>query len=364
MKYSGYILLFLLLPGITSARLLRPGYQGLRMLGMGDANIGLADDSNAVWYNPAGLAKRKGFHFNLIDLSTAADSLDTLDRLYAAVFRDQTSSLLRGDTQFTRLSTFPSVHLPNFTFGLYQLGNVFADIGNLNSLDAFVDIFSVSDSGLIMGFGVPLMKFISIGVSGRIFQRSAIDLYMTGTDLLERTGTDRSEFLEAVFDSVKGSSGLGWAMAANAGVLIEVPTKPNDPQIQLGATAEDIGMTSFHQYGRTPTPPAVPMSYHAGMGIKFPMKKKGWFNVALDVRDILGYRPWVKMGRLGLEFKHNRFGLRVGVMDGYPTYGASLEMFPHTRIHLASYAYELGEDYWTRSYRVYALQFVVGFNPF
>ena len=55
----------LLIPSLAFSSLIRNPYEGVRPTGMGNAYIAISDDFNALWYNPAGLTKIKGFHFNL-----------------------------------------------------------------------------------------------------------------------------------------------------------------------------------------------------------------------------------------------------------------------------------------------------------
>jgi len=73
---------------------------------------------------------------------------------------------------------------------------------------------------------------------------------------------------------------------------------------------------------------------------------------------------FAKSAHLGLEYRHKYFGLRGGYDQGYFTYGASWELLPHTRVHFASYAKELGENFHERSQRWYVVQLVIGFRPY
>jgi hypothetical protein len=250
--------------------------------------------------------------------------------------------------------------------GFYQNVNVFADINNLENLDASVDIFSISDSGLILGGAVPITKYFSAGISTRIFQRQAVDMYMSGYDILTLVESTQDDFLAAVFDSVKRSSGLGWGVGLNAGVLLELPLGPKAPRIQLAGTLEDFGQTSFSKFSQNGPilPSSIPETYHGGVSLLTPIGKKWTWTLAVDYRDVLGDELlWEKIN-FGMEFRNKYVSLRVGLHQGYPSYGLSLEMFPHTRIHFASYSKELGSSLRERAITNYLLQLSIGFNPF
>src|SRR5687768_7371757 len=64
---------------------------GLRPLGMGNAYVGVADDFNALFYNPAGLARLKSWDLEVFNpaLEIASHTVDTIENV---------SKLGSGDT--------------------------------------------------------------------------------------------------------------------------------------------------------------------------------------------------------------------------------------------------------------------------
>jgi len=363
------LLTFLIFSTIAQGKSLRVPYQGVRPLGMGNAFVALADDSNLLWYNPAGLARVKGFHFNLIDLQLGADSRDTLDRMNNFIFKDDSRNLLRSDTQSMRVGSRPTFMMPYFGWAFYENFNSFTDLQNIDSitapLDASVDINLFNDAGFILGLGIPASKYFSIGVSGRIFQRNAVDTHLTAQDLLSELSVTQTDFREAIFNHVEDLIGVGYAVGINGGVLAEIPLPKDYPTVTLAATAEDIGQTTFRKMGDLPLPKAIRPSYHFGAALQYKLNTLSNLNFALDHRNFGESLPWFKKWHFGTEYRHKYFALRAGVNDAYLTFGASIEFPPHTRLHIATYQTELDDySFLTRGQRWYVMQLTIGFNPF
>lgn len=348
---------------------LRVPYQGVRPLGMGNAFIALADDSNLLWYNPAGLARVKGAHFNLIDLQLGADSRDTLDRMNNFVFKNDSKNLLRSDTQSMRLGTRPTFMMPYFGWSFFENFNSFTDLQNIDSitaaLDASVDINIANDAGFILGLGIPASKYFSAGVSARIFQRNSVDTHLTAEDLLSELSITQTDFRQAIFNHIDDLVGVGWAVGVNAGVIVQLPFAQDFPTVTLAATAEDLGQTTFRKMGDVPTPAPIRPSYHFGAALQYKLDTLSNLNFMVDHRNFGEKIPWHKKWHLGTEYRHKFFAFRAGMSDAYLSLGASLEFPPHTRLHFATYQTEL-DDYGiaTRGQRWYVMQLTIGFNPF
>ena len=69
---------FLILIARTSdAVILSEGWTSARAMGMGNAYSAVVSNSDALFYNPAGLAKNKGLSWEIIDLHVGADGVNT-----------------------------------------------------------------------------------------------------------------------------------------------------------------------------------------------------------------------------------------------------------------------------------------------
>ncbi|MBI1860150.1 MAG: hypothetical protein HYR96_04435 [Deltaproteobacteria bacterium] len=366
------LILILLLAHQAHGYLVRTQYEGIRPTGMGNAYLALADDSNSVWYNPAGLAKQKKWGMNLLDANGAWDSQDTLNRLKNALFNGDNANLLRPDTEMVRFGIFPKFFAPYFTFGLFEQINSFTDVGTVSTNDILnitapsVDIFTFNDLGAIAGLGFPFGPYLNFGASVRFFSRTGINSSISPNDLLASLNlTDPTQFNSAVFTFLRNLLRTGYAIGLNVGFLGEVPLPRGYPKWTVAAAAEDVGVTTFR--GLTAgilAPEPIISTYSAGTALQYTLTKHTVLNIALDLRNLLEDHPDFKLVHFGAEVRHKFFALRGGVSMGHLTYGASLEFPPHTRIHFSSYAIELANNLLERQQRYYMMQFIVGMNPF
>ncbi len=363
-----FLLAFALLGSTAWGELVRNPYPGVRPSGMGNAFLAISDDANALWYNPAGLTKVKGTHLSLIDTSLAVDSIDTFGRLWNGVFKGDTANIIRTDQQFMRFNFRPTLVMPNFSFTIYSHANSFSRLDNLTDLDANVDIYAFNDIGAAVGFGIPLGPYFSIGATTRVFQRAGIDAELTGVELLTALGLSatlpsQQQVLSAVYQQLSALSGVGLGIAVDLGSQLTIPMPKGYPKWTLAATMNDVGATTFRPLITTRQPARVEQSIHFGTALQFDLGKSGVFNLAFDYRNAFEALPFIKQANLGLEWRHRVFGIRAGATQGYWTAGASLEFPPSTRVHVSSYAVELGQSAWQSEYRVYMIQIALGFNP-
>ncbi len=77
------LLLSLLIPALAFGNDHRWTHFGPRPLAMGNAFIAVVDDYNALFYNPAGLARLKDWGFEIINpgLEVAADTINAVSKM-------------------------------------------------------------------------------------------------------------------------------------------------------------------------------------------------------------------------------------------------------------------------------------------
>ncbi|MFP3904831.1 MAG: hypothetical protein ACLFWB_11370, partial [Armatimonadota bacterium] len=70
-----------------------------RALGMGDAFVAVADDEQALYWNPAGLSRNRGVRWSLLGLTGRADNIDVIDDLASAgdIIGDDVGDFLSED---------------------------------------------------------------------------------------------------------------------------------------------------------------------------------------------------------------------------------------------------------------------------
>ena len=89
----GCLLFFVASSG--SAREYRWTHYGVRPLGMGNAYVGVADDFNAIFYNPAGLARLDRWDWEIIN-PTFTTNLTTFNLKVGTNWRTEAETALRG----------------------------------------------------------------------------------------------------------------------------------------------------------------------------------------------------------------------------------------------------------------------------
>ncbi len=349
--------------------LLRPtSMYGVRPLGMGNAFLAISDDNNAFWYNPAALARMRANHGNVFDLNLGVDSMDTLSRMVSSVSTGDFSNLLRTDTQFMRLGVKPSFITRYFGISAYDEFFSFTDFKDINSLDAQADVFTYNDLGFVTAFAVPFGDYVAGGAAIRVFERTSIDASLTTQSLLDLVGLeDINKLQTALYDHLKSIRGTGWAIGLNLGTLIRVPLATKSPKFYIAFTAEDVGWTKFKPLSsNATTPEIIRMKYNCGVALRYTLSKSSELNIAADYRDYfhIGHEgTTARRINIGAEYKNDKFGVRLGIFQGYPTLGFSITTPPHTIINFATYAHELSTQLWTRQQRFYQVQLIIGFNP-
>ena len=348
--------------------LVREQFESARATGMGGAFTAIADDGNCLFYNPAALARVKGVHWTLIDMGLVVDGMDTLTRLKNFVFANDAANLLRQDLEYFGFNFRTQFTTKYFSFGVYSNTRSFFDLQTFSFLGIAipdVDVYAYNDVGAIAGIALPIGPYFSLGVSTRLFIRTGIDAHISALDLLANLGLSQTDFTSAAYTELSKLMGNGWGLGVNLGSLIRIPLGGKDtPELSIAATVEDVGNTSFTALATPNGPPKIPMTFHGGVALIYPLGKVTKLNVSVEARHIFENLPLVKQSHLGVELRHKAFSVRAGLYQGYFTYGASFELLPHTKIHASSYAVELGNSWHERSQRWYMLQASIGFNPF
>lgn len=374
MRLWMHIALFVVLASAVRAQaeVVRENYEGMRPTGMGGAFLAVADDDNVLWYNPAGLANIKGLHWNVLDLNVGFDSSDTMSRIGGAL-NGNTANIARPDTEMFQGGLRTGFFMPCFGIQIFDNMHGFYDLQNLSNLNASVDVDSKNDIGIAAGLALPMSPYFSIGATARAFERIGADMHLTAQDLINDLGITATDLSKAVFTEIQKKAGTGYALGVDVGSMLTLPLPKDYPTIRFAAVAEDVGETTFHALGSKNAPQSVPMSYHFGASVKYDLStvsRRGgssntYFLLAADWRHAFdpNISSYVKTIHVGAEYHINPISLRLGLYEGYPSAGFSLEFPPHTRLIFTTYEPELGSSLWERGQRWYLLQLVIGFKP-
>jgi len=306
-------------------------YKGIRPLGMGGAFTAVADDQNALFYNPAGLDKVDGWGLGIVPLQVEVGENgwdfynDYTDADLEAT--DEVIQLLRdysGKYVHYGASSFPYFVMKHVAVGLLGQGNVNIK-ARPNVLKAEVDAFGTYGFNAGTGWG-----FLDgqIRVGGAVKFVNAYRLYET-YGVADITASD---FDERIKDDKKEGSGLGFDL----GIMAEAPVllKPT-----FGIMIQNLTDTDLGDAGE------LPQQLNMGLSIGHSVAGFG-FNAAADWVDVTNNigddDDLPKRLHFGLEgYLPMILSVRAGLYQGYGSFGVTIDLWA-LKVNYAQYTEEVG----------------------
>jgi hypothetical protein len=329
------------------------GWTSVRALGMGNAYTAVADDADALMYNPAMLAKVKGVHWRVMNPRVGIDNPNNVQ--LAGKLTDQSTDVatkinsLYGSNIWTGGGGMSAVTVPYFGFGAYV--NTEAGIKAQSPPYAHIDTNYYFDYGATLGFALPLIpEFVAIGVSTRSVNR-------TGTTGGIGPATLAQNDINALTNEFKRR---GSAFAVDSGIIFTAPG-PIAPTVSF--VYRNMGYTTFSHQEGAGSPPSIAPEMIAGAAFKIDLP-------LITITPSIDYRyigQNVATGNnlgLGVEVALPLIDLRAGMNQGYYTAGLGLDM-GLIRADVATWAVELGAYPGQEADRRYMAQLTIqlGFDP-
>lgn len=329
------------------------GWTSVRALGMGNAYTAVADDADALMYNPAMLMKVKGVHWRVMNPRAGIDNPSNL-QLVGALSNvsdvAQTVNSLYGANIWAGGGGMSAVTVPYFGFGAYA--NTEAGIKASSPPNTQLNTNYYFDYGGTLGLALPLIpEFMGIGLTVRSVNR-------TGTTAAIGPATLATNNPNALTAELKRR---GNAYAVDTGMIFTLPG-PISPTLSF--VYRNLGYTTFSFDEGAGSPPRVEPEMLAGAAIKVDLplititpsidyRYIGWNNIATG--NNLG---------LGLEISLPLIDIRGGMSQGYYTAGFGLNL-GIIRADVATWAVELGAYPGQDADRRYMAQVTIqlGFDP-
>ncbi len=328
-------------------------YKGLRPMGMGGAFVAVSDDANALFYNPAGLARIKNIRASLfpLDLEVGEKAYDIYRDAADVDFDDEaeTAEYLRnnvGERAHIGLNLFPYYSMPRFAFGL--IGTARMDLEVFDRQYPRLQTHVISDMGGTVGYAHPLLDgILSIGASVKYVHRQSLVKQYTVLDI---TADDLDETIK---DDLEDGSGV----LADIGMIVSLDS--------FGMENARIGVCANNLIG-SDLGDAEDLEDHVDIG--FAVDHDLWITkttFAVDYIDVFSQLgdddDLAKRIRVGAEFRFPAFlSVRTGLYQGYFTAGANLDA-RFVQLDALTYAEEIGAYAGQRVDRRYALRFIMGF---
>ncbi|MBP9706129.1 MAG: hypothetical protein KBD78_00690 [Oligoflexales bacterium] len=334
---------------LASAKELRWTHFGPRPLGMGNAFVAVADDYNALFYNPAGIARVKewtgaffdlGLEFSSGSLKMASELMDVMGGSGGneTEILDFVQSHF-GESHHLSLQWTPHLIFPGIGFG----------IGFETAMSAVFhrQISAELDFGprVIMPITYARNFFeerLSVGASIKYVARGGVNNEFS-IDTLQALGSKSTEGEESdspkIEDFIEGGQGVGF----DFGVLL-TPIKTMEPTV--GISIMDIGGTKYKKMSVSGSALAAPEerlpAVNTGISIKPIQTDATYLMVALDSHAINQPEHYSKKFNLGLEWGYGKIlKLQTGLHQGELTGGFQFDV-RLLKVRFVAYTEQLG----------------------
>lgn len=315
-------------------------YKSAYFLGRGDTGISTADEEDAVFYNPAGLAMGQGIYKKITLLSPQLEvSKSTRDmvRQLAVEEDDTVDTVLEqvGKPNHAGHQNFTGIILRRAALGVLSSGSLKAiaakspEQGGLETIEAsavqnLAGTFSLAEKF----FGDALL----LGVTAKYLVR--------GRGHLEVSAAQASQAKEELSDKSKFVS-IGEGAGADIGMMLQ---SSGPMRAAFGLTVNDLGDTQIAPQEETDLNLDLKQTVNFGFSIE-PGTQTSKFRLLADYRDALSAvqtNPRLKT-HLGAELTvMNAVGITTGLNQGYPCFGVYLDLY-FIRMDLGSYTEEISQ---------------------
>lgn len=359
-------------------------YQSPRALGMGDAFVAVANDYSALFYNPAGLARREEGQVNLsINLAGTPSGMD----FYQDIDKTQSGSGTESEKQQKLLELIQDNYGKTYSIRLAPVEAIWVrpkwgvafipvdvslEMTMHQQIGPAINNTVYADSTLALGYGDDVSSVshgrLSWGVTGKLVNRGWASKAISAVELAADSKVfDKSDLRE------------GYTIDADIGFLWtpEIPSEGLMSWLRMtrptfGAVVRNVAEMGFGQSLKllnkdsTQAPEKLYRVVDLGTRWEYP---SAWIlsgRGVLDIRDI--NHPnwnWRKGTHLGFEFDWTvaswwKGHYRAGLSQGFWTAGLSAELAVFN-MDLVSYAEDVGTFSTPRESRVYALKLNMDF---
>ena len=315
---------------------------GVRPLAMGNAYVAVADDFNAIFYNPAGLARLPDWHGELINpyVSISKSTSDLVKNL-TSLQSSQTDQVLSAIDEMTGKSYYvgagltPHLVFPNFGLGIgldtYASLAIHGDIS--------IDVDTRATALIPVAFAQNFWgERLSLGTAVKYVATGGIDKNISIADIDSfKSNSDSSNGKSAkLTDYVDAGSGVG----VDTGLLFTPKEIASEPTFGLSIT--DVGGTTMKATGSYLTPKTRPPSVNSGISFKPYKSPSSYILTSVDVHSINNRDHFSKKLNLGLEWSLGSIlKLETGLHQGELTGGFQFDAWLLV-IRFATYSEQIG----------------------
>lgn len=317
---------------------------------MGDAYTAMADDEFTLFYNPASLARHKGFSFYPLNPQLSVmNVLSSMER-FENLSNDPNEiyDAIASEPIHMGLSYAPGFKLGKF--GLSVIVNNETDVLLLNRVSPKLYVNERYDKGFIMGYGLPLSgsfnpktggEQFSMGVSVKYLKREGLNdsFALTSPTILD--AVDSGE-INDILESLGRAKGQGWGVdigfewiKKRGGTTLSAGLSFLDPITNIVSESNAQGTEVSQEIFKT----------NFGLGFKQELGGGLQYTISADLHEInnmeLDFRRKFK---LGFSVGGRALRAMAGFNGGYYSYGVSADLYI-INLFAGFYDVEAGEDY-------------------
>lgn len=331
---------------IASAGELRWTHYGVRPLAMGNAYVAVADDYNAIFYNPAGLARLKTWHFEIINprVGVSSSTISTF-KDFSKLASSGSSTVdatidafetLTGKPQWVHLGLTPHLVVPGFGLGIGIDAGGSTVVHRTIAADVDAGVSAIVPIAFAMNF---LEDRLSVGLSAKGVFRQGVEREFSLADITAFSNSSKDSSGKDLKDYVIGGQGFGVDMG-----MLFTPIPTGEPT--LGISVTDLGGTPLKSSSTNGvelgTPKPREPSVNAGISFK-PIKSGGYYVLtSMDAHALNQPIHFSKKLNLGAEWGFGSLiKLQAGLHQGSLSGGIEMDVWV-LALRFATYAEQLG----------------------
>ncbi len=299
---------------------------------MGNAFTAVADDEEAIFYNPAGLAGIKQFSFNIVavDADASNDMINGYPVISDALSSNSPVASLNnliGKNYYARVEGTSTLVLPGFGIAALADEQVALSLQNTAFPQGILGVQSTY--GVQAAFGTSLLRQrrksaddLRFGMAAKYLNRAGGYRQLTLTELLTLNAKAITQNLT--------NFGTGYGVDLGFQYIHKFKKKFS---LMSGLAMTDIGDTGFSSG-------ADPQKSNLTFGLAGRYTSSQFVaTLAYDYAHILNYADWPKKNHVGLELKFPLLSLYTGINQAFLTYGVGIDLWIFKLMYL-SYAEE------------------------
>ncbi|WII72877.1 hypothetical protein QJS83_03205 [Bdellovibrio sp. 22V] len=328
-----WLLICFLITGMNShAQSLGDSSRSIRSRAMGGVLVPFANDSDALFVNPAALKRASLIDIKLVDVSVGAGKyiVENLEAFQNIDPNDPTTlDPFYGKKLWAQATGKVAVSLPLVAIGYLNDSEVSAELHN-PAFPQFETYFR-NDEAIYLGGAVSIGPSSYLGMNLKRINRWG------GT--VQELGVSDIANASSLSDVGDRFSDKGQGYGVDLAVMTEIPLPVLKPTLTL--VWQDVGSTAFKVTSGTEAPPHIEQNLTFGAGVGVDLPGLDWV-IGMEARHLL--EPDIELGKklhLGTEISLPLIDLRAGYNQGYLSYGVGVNFFIF-HIDAVSYTEETG----------------------